>query len=101
MSDYDVLNIDLTPEEAKKLMDKTLLINEGPAYLFYVTKEHCGNVLKKFLMDELSESGKIRPEIEILGINPELGTLLERVIHVNTRGERNRSIRMKEIFENK
>ena len=101
MSDYDVLNIDLTPVEAKRFMDKTLMVNEGPAYLFYATKEHCGNVLKKFLMDELSESGKIRPEIEILGIDPELGTLLERVIHVNTRGERNRSIRMKEIFENK
>ena len=101
MSDYDVVNIDLTPTEAKKLMDKTILINEGPAYLFYVTKEHCGNVLKKFLMEDLSESGKIRPEIEILGLEPEMGTLLERVVHVNTRGDGNRSIRMKEIFQNK
>jgi hypothetical protein len=101
MSDYDVVNIDLTPVEAKKLMDKTILINEGPAYLFYVTKEHCGNVLKKFLIEDLSESGKIRPEIEILGLEPEMGTLLERVVHVNTRGDGNRSIRMKEIFQNK
>ena len=101
MSDYDVLNIDLSPEEAKKLTDKTLLVNEGPAYLFYATKEHCGNVLKKFLMEDLSESGKIRPEIEILGLEPEMGTILERVVHVQTRGERNRSIRMREIFENK
>lgn len=101
MSDYDVLNIDLSPEEAKKVTDKTLLVNEGPAYLFYATKEHCGNVLKKFLMEDLSESGKIRPEIEILGLEPEMGTIVERVVHVQTRGERNRSIRMREIFENK
>lgn len=99
MSDYDVLNLDLHPKDAT--VNATLLINDGPAYLFYATREHCGNVLKKFLSEELSEAGKIRPEIDILGIEPEMGTILERVSHVQTRGERNRSIRMREIFENK
>jgi hypothetical protein len=99
MSDYDVLNLDLTPTRAT--VNATLLINEGPAYLFYATKEHCGNVLKKFLSEDLNESGRIRPEIEILGLEPEMGTILEHVVHVNTRGERNRSVCMREIFENK
>ena len=99
MSDYDVLNLDLNPKDATA--NATLLINDGPAYLFYTTKEHCGNVLKKFLSEELSEAGKIRPEIEILGVEPKMGTILERVAHVQTSGERNRSIRMKEIFEDK
>lgn len=101
MSDYDVLNLDLSPAEAKKKMDKTFLINEGSAYLFYATKEHCGNVIKKFMSEDLIENGKIRSEAEILGAESELGTLLERIVHVQTRRDRNRSTRMKEIFENK
>ena len=101
MSDYDVLNLDLSPAEVKKKMDKTFLINEGSAYLFYATKEHCGNVIKKFMSEDLIENGKIRSESEILGAESELGTLLERIVHVQTKGERNRSTRMKEIFENK
>ena len=100
MSDYDVLNLRLTPEMAKRGMEKTLLINNGPAYLFYASKDHCANAIKKFLMEDLVEDGKIRFEIDILGAEPEFGTLIEHVCHVHSRGSRKRPERKQFIFNN-
>jgi hypothetical protein len=100
MSDYDVLNLRLTPEMAKRAMEKTLLINSGPAYLFYASKDHCTNAIKRFLMEDLVEDGKVRSEIDILGAEPELGTLIEQVCHVHSRGDRKRPERMQFIFNN-
>jgi hypothetical protein len=89
MSDYDVLNIGLTPEMAKRAMEKTLLINNEPAYLFYASKDHCTNAIEK-----------VRSEIDILGAEPELGTLIEQVCHVHSRGDMKRPERMQFIFNN-
>jgi len=101
MSDYDVLNLDLTPQIAKETAKKTLLLNEGPAYLFYASPEHCLGALRKFISEDLSEDGVVRVELDILGCEPELGTILERVMHVHARGDRNRPTRMQDIFTNK
>ena len=100
MSDYDVLNLDLTPQDAKKAESKTILISHlGPAYLFYATKEHCLNAIKKFIAEDLMSNGEILPEIEILGIDSDLHTILEKVQHVHSRGDRSKSERMKNIFQ--
>jgi hypothetical protein len=101
MSDYDVLNIGLTPEMAKQHAEKTLLINSGPAYLFYATKDHCANAIKKFLIEDLIEDGNVRFEFDILNAEPDTGTLFEHVIHVHSRGKRSRSVRMQDIFNKK
>jgi hypothetical protein len=98
MSDYDVLNLDLTPRVAKDAENKTLLLNEGPAYLFYASAEHCLGAIRKFISEDLSENGIVRPEIDILNCNPEFGVLLERVVHVRSRGDKCRSAKMQEIF---
>lgn len=101
MSDYDVLNLDLTPQNAKEAATKTLLINEGPAYLFYASPDHCLGAIRKFISEDLSENGCARSEIDILGCEPELGVLLERVAHVHSRGDKRRSARMQDIFSEK
>jgi len=101
MSDYDVLNMGLTPAMAKQSPEKTLLINAGPAYLVYATKDHCANAIKKFLLEDLTEDGKVRFEFDILNAEPEPGTLLEHVNHVHSRGNRLRSVRMQDVFNNK
>jgi hypothetical protein len=98
MSDYDVLNIGFAPEMAKEHQDKTLLINPGPAYLFYATKEHCGNAIKKFLLEDLTENESVRSEFEILNAEPNFGTILESVYHARNRGDRSRSARMQDVF---
>jgi len=101
MSDYDVLNLDLTPQHAKAAETKTLLVNHSsPAYLFYATKEHCLNAIKKFIAEDLLSEGEILPEIDILGVAPELHTIMDRVQHIHGRGDRSKSVRMKDIFEN-
>ena len=100
MSDYDVLNLDLTPQYAKEAASKTLMVSHnGPAYLFYATKEHCNNAIKKFIAEDLSTGSDIIPELEILGIEPEMHMILERVQHVHGRGERSKSQRMQDIFQ--
>lgn len=101
MSDYDVLNMGLTPAMAKPSSEKTLLINNGPAYLVYATKDHCANAIKKFLLEDLTEDGKVRFEFDILNAEQKFGTLLEHVNHVHSRGNRSRSVRMQDIFNDK
>lgn len=98
MSDYDVVNLDLTPQIAKASERKTLLLHEGPAYLFYASPEHCLGAIRKFISEDLSEGGIVLPEVEILNCEPEMGVLLERVVHVHSRGDKRRSTRMQDIF---
>jgi hypothetical protein len=82
MSDYDVLNIALTPLEAKKQIgDKTLVVNEGPAYLFYASAEHCTAALKKMLSEDLTENGVMRNEIDILGASVMPESITQLVKH--------------------
>jgi hypothetical protein len=72
MSDYDVVNLGLTPSEANKLIgSETLNANKGSAHLIYATKEHAEHAIKKFIATELIKNGEVASEAAILGIkNP-------------------------------
>jgi len=83
MSDYDVVNKKFTPEIAKTYEDHgTLHINgDEPAYIFYATKEHCANAIKKFVQEPLVEGNKIINESKILGVENSLLPILELILH--------------------
>lgn len=98
MSDYDVLNLDLTPQIAKSETTNTLMLNEGPAYLFYASPDHCLGAIRKFISEELSKNEIVCPEIDILGCDPGFGLLLERVAHIKSSGDKKRSAIMQEMF---
>lgn len=70
MCDYDVVNKKFTPDVAEKIeSENTLYVNSGnPAFLFYATKEHAGNAIKKFISDPLVKDKKLIDECKILGI---------------------------------
>jgi hypothetical protein len=100
MADYDVLNLGLAPEAAKMAAEgNTVLLNEGPAYLFYVTGDWCASAIRRFSGEELIRDGKIRSEADILGILPEIEELAENVAHVHKADGKSRSTLMKEMFE--
>ena len=66
MSDYDVLNLGLTPQQAGSLTKTTLLVNEGPAFLFYASGEHCASTIRKMLSEDLTDGDKLRNECDVL-----------------------------------
>jgi hypothetical protein len=99
MSDYDVANIGFTPEQASEYeKDATLYINATiPAYVFYATQDHCNNVIKKFIQDDLIEGDDVLPEAHILGVNSELYPMLHLLHHAKSTPEESRSEIMKDL----
>ena len=86
MTDYDVVNKEFTPEVAKSYEDHgTLHINGGePAHIFYATKEHCANAIKKFVQEPLVEGNKLINESETLGVENTLGDILKFIHHAKS-----------------
>ena len=86
MTDYDVANKEFTPQIAKEYEDNgTIHINSGePAYIFYATKDHCANAIKKFVQEPLVEGNKVIDEAEILGIENSLMPILELIHHAKS-----------------
>jgi hypothetical protein len=86
MTDYDVVNKKFTPETAKAYESHgTIHINgDEPAYIFYATKEHCANAIKKFVQEPLVEGNKVVDESEILGVESSLMSILELIHHAKS-----------------
>jgi len=73
MSDYDVFNKSFKPEQADNIEhDGTIHINSGPAYIFYATKDHCANAIKKFILQDLTDDKNFLAENKILNIKDDL-----------------------------
>ena len=54
MSDYDVFNIDFTPEVAEAIEKKqSLFVSGEPANVFYATKDMCAAAIMKFISAEI------------------------------------------------
>jgi hypothetical protein len=86
MSDYDVLNVGLDPKAAWNAVQdsgKTLLANDGPAYLVYATAEHCLAAIRKMIADELVADGVLIPEHKVVLASILPDTVLEGVLHCN------------------
>jgi hypothetical protein len=50
MSDYDVFNLDFTPDKANEIeKNQSLYLCGEPAYLFYATREMCSAAIIKFI----------------------------------------------------
>lgn len=96
MSDYGVLNLSMTPADADAISKKTLLVNSGPAYLVYATKEHVTSAIRRFLNEDLTESGRVLAECDVLGIEP---VTFDQVAHVQKDSGKSRSEKMRELFE--
>lgn len=99
MSDYDVANLDFKPEQATEYeKDATLQINASvPAYVFYATQDHCVNVIKKFIQDDLLDGDHVREEATILGVNSGLYPVLPALHHAKSTKEEKRSDIMRDL----
>lgn len=54
MSDYDVFNLNFTPENADDIDQKqSLYVCGEPTYLFYATKEMCSAAIMKFINQDI------------------------------------------------
>jgi hypothetical protein len=101
MSDYDVVNTKFTNEIADQFeTDGTLHINCGnPAFVFYATKEHAGNAIKKFISDPIFGDGKVIDECEILGVKSGLYPVIPFLFHAKEKDGLCRSAIMKNSCE--
>lgn len=86
MTDYDVVNKRFTPEIAKAYESHgTIHINgDEPAYIFYATKEHCANAIKKFVQESIVDGNKVVNESEILGVENTLSDILDLIHHAKS-----------------
>jgi len=101
MVDYDVVNKSFTHDVAEKLeSESTLYVNSGnPAFLFYASKEHAGNAIKKFISDPLVDDNKLIHECTILGIKGKAKAELPYLLHAKEKGGLCRSGIMKNACE--
>lgn len=54
MSDYDVFNLEFTPDKADEIEQKqSLFISGEPANVFYATRDMCSAVIMKFISAEI------------------------------------------------
>jgi hypothetical protein len=99
MSDYDVANLGFNPDQAAEYeKEATFQINDVvPAYVFYATQDHCANVIKKFINDDLIEGKDVLAEAHILGVRSELYPILPLLHHAKSTGEEKRSDVMKSL----
>lgn len=81
MSDYDVVNLSLTPEIANQ-SEKTLnLVTGEPCHLFYATREHCAAAITKFVNEELVAGSLLRFESDILNVSENLCRFSDKIHH--------------------
>lgn len=101
MVDYDVVNKSFTHDVAETLENEsTLFINSGnPAYIFYATKEHASNAIKKFITDPLVEDNKLINECDILGVTENAPSEMPWLIHAKEKDGLCRSGIMKNACE--
>lgn len=101
MSDYDVVNVRFTAEEAdKKEAGATILcVAEEPAYLFFATQQHCAAALAKFIAEPLDENGAARNESSILNLPSSLDEIVPLVFHAKKTRDRLKSSEMLEFLK--
>jgi hypothetical protein len=99
MSDYDVVNKAFKPDIAEEYeKEGTLQVNaNSSAYLFYATKEHCANAVKKFIQEPLIEGKEMMEEAHILGVTSKLYPIIPLVHHAKTTDNLQRSGVMKNL----
>lgn len=90
MSDYDVANIAFTPTVAEEFEKSGTIhvVTCEPAYLFYVTPEHCQTAISKFIGSDFFKDNVQLFEAEILGIEDTINPVAELLFH----GEHNPKI---------
>ena len=100
MSDYDVANLDFTPDKAKQLQNNTLLIVENePCYLFYATQEHCAAAISKFISSDILANNRLLNESEILQTPSKLNEVLPLVHHSKATDELKKHEVMQQLFK--
>lgn len=100
MSDYDVLNIELSPAKATELLSgSTLAVNKGKAFLIYATKEHAESAIKKFMSSDLIVDQKLVSEAITLGVRDTLPEIVKMVKHAQENKKSCRSAIMKNLFQ--
>jgi hypothetical protein len=94
MSDYDLLNLGFTPDEAVEIevLHPLQLVAGKRSYIFYATKEKTEEVIRKFIDGPLIVGGLPRPESEIVGHKKDfLSPMLTKLFHADTTEEMSRS----------
>ena len=100
MCDYDVLNKGFKPEQADNIeIDGTLQMNAGSAYIFYATKDHLANAIKKIVNSDLCDKEKFFTEDKILEIKGGLKPICKLLVHAKTKNGIPRSGIMKNYYE--
>jgi hypothetical protein len=101
MSDYDVFNKSFKPEDAELcIKNDTLFVNnDGPAYLFYATKEHAENVLKIFIQEPLVDGISMIDECKILHYEKNCKKQLKKIQHIRCAKNLTRSKLMEELVK--
>ena len=101
MSDYDVANHGFVPDIAQEYeKDGTIHINSGnPAYVFYATKEHAANAIKKFIQEPLVDDEEVKKEADILSISSDITSILNKLSHAKQTNELCRSAVMQTLCD--
>lgn len=83
MSDYDVANIAFTPSVAEEFEKSGTIhvITGEPAYLFYVTPEHCQTAINKFMQSEFFKDNIMLFEAEILNVQDTINPTSNLLFH--------------------
>jgi hypothetical protein len=100
MSDYDVVNMGFTPEDANELIksDSLFLIGDKKTYLFYANHEICAGAISKFISDEMINGNTIKSESDMLNFTKEFPDINRKIVHVQKSDGKTKSEMMKEIF---
>lgn len=100
MCDYDVLNKGFSAQQADNIeIDGTLQINTGSAYIFYATKDHLSNAIKKMVNSDLCDKEKFFTEDKILEIKGGLEEICKLLIHAKSKNGVPRSAIMQASYE--
>ena len=83
MSDYDVFNLDFSPDKADEIEKKqSLYVCGEPAYLFYATRDMCSAAIMKFISAEIFN---LTEKDMVNSVDKDLSQKIVKHCHPNTR----------------
>jgi hypothetical protein len=100
ISDYDVVNIGFTPEDAEKMasVDALIIIGDPRAYLIHANNEICAGSISKFISGDIMNGNNVKSESEILNFSKEYEDMNKKIVHARKFDGKTKSETMKSIY---
>jgi hypothetical protein len=100
LSDYDVVNVGFTPEDAEKMAsaDSLIIIGDPRAYLIHANNDICAGSISKFISEDIMNGNTIKSESQLLNFSKEYDDMNKKIVHARKSSDKPKLAMMREIL---